>query len=316
MEIEKILSKEENEILDDGHNSIVAFCNKLDKYDFGKIAPMTIAATPGSSHESVDGFFVDIKTEFKTMVADANALYKKLKTNLNKQNSTHEFITNSAINLAGKINGTEKNILLDACTEPDHKRELYDLSYEGHFYGAIPGHKKGNFFHKVFKNKLIFSAFNLVGKINEDALGNFTRYLSEFEKSKNIETLGWTLHFLQDLTAPHHATNKAIFFEFITDKEYYKKHSPKEDSHFPFEKYAQYYVQDKEDLMLAMAKPLVDELTSELQSKGSKKFAEEIHHRALQHSDISQKDRDEVINANISLAIAASAVILDQAGIS
>jgi inorganic pyrophosphatase len=299
MKIDDILSQEEKEILSAGNEIIKELSLKTNK-PIKKI-PKKMFTTQPLSVTPVG----KVHHNFISMVNKANEYYRLLKAMMDHENSTHRFITQKAIELVGIKNSEKQTTLISACVEPDKNKSLYEIAFEGHFYGNIGNHQYGNFFHKVIKNKTAFFWINNLTKIDEHALGNFKKFVSTFKAKSNLQKLGWALHFIQDLTAPHHATNKAIFFETITDKT---------NSHFQFEKYSRSFVWDHGPLMLDRSRGLLSKLQSVFNPKKSSDFALEIHRRALVHADnINSFDLEKwnaVIEANIPLAIAASATIL------
>jgi len=160
--------------------------------------------------------------------------YQTLKGQMDKNYTTHEFITEQALGLLGINDKKMIQSLKDACVEPDRKKNLWELAYEGHFYGKTKGNKYGNFLPRVFGGAAVRILHCFDKNIEETAQSNFIDYYQKsIKNSIDLTRLGWAIHYLQDMTAPHHAGNMALFFEIFTDGT---------NSHFPFEKYAREYV--------------------------------------------------------------------------
>jgi hypothetical protein len=235
----------------------------------------------------------------------ANKYYDILKGALNRTNSTHEFITEKALELLGKSNQTLLKELKAACVQPDTNKDMYRLAFEGHFYGKVRGGKYGNFLQNCFNNQTLM-LIDLIDDIDETALGNFQTYYNKaFDKGDvNLKTLGWAAHYLQDLTAPHHVGNMAIFFEVFTDNS---------ASHYAFEKYANIYVYDNQTAFQKKAGDFLKQLKPLFKPGKPEKFAKEVYNRATKNiagiEDMS--GWDAVINNAIPLAIGATAVIFE-----
>jgi len=116
---------------------------------------------------------------------------------------------------------------------------MSDLIFEGHFYGKTRSGVPGNFLADTFPEKAL-QAMEFVKKvrhgadedIHEHAVMNFKRYFDQvLDPSLGDQKyfyLGVSAHFLQDLTAPHHAGNYPAvpyvdhyFFEKFTSRYVY-----------------------------------------------------------------------------------------------
>lgn len=144
--------------------------------------------------------------------------YNQYKALPSAEYNTHEYITTQASDLLHLDPATAK-ILLDYCTFPDDsKSDMCDLMFEGHFYGKTDTGVPGNFLVDMFSEGVLIVMeackkfkYGNDEDIHEHAVMNFTRYYSQFLNVASVELkhfyLGVAAHFLQDLTAPHHAGN-------------------------------------------------------------------------------------------------------------
>ncbi|NTW06914.1 MAG: hypothetical protein HGA29_03620 [Syntrophaceae bacterium] len=155
--------------------------------------------------------------------------------------NTHQYITDQAIALIG-IDPAIADTLHTYCTYPDEpKSDMSDLIFEGHFYGKTSSGTPGNYLVDAFPDATL-KAMEFIKKIrhgvdediHENAVMNFTRYFNQVLHSVSADQkhfyLGVAAHFLQDLTAPHHAGNYPAL--------------PYVDHYF-FEKFTSQYVYDE-----------------------------------------------------------------------
>ncbi len=157
---------------------------------------------------------IDIYDDFRKLIRLTQESYNLLTQSYTDKKSTHFFITLAALNLVGAPPDF-RDPLLENCTYPDEAwHDLRDLIFEGHFFGdTVPG-KKGNFIEKYYpKAMVLFKALKKLTHgvkedIHENALENFVKYYEEFmSPRRKDESLGIAVHYLQDLTAPHHVGN-------------------------------------------------------------------------------------------------------------
>jgi hypothetical protein len=276
---------------------------KLDKTDFAR----------SGATKSLELFSSNLTAELKkfwALITEANRLYAAVKKGMDESGSTHEFITLQALVLLGIDDPTARKKLQKACTAPDREKELNRLAFEGHFYGKVGGRRNGNFFERIFGDPgtgLLGFIDRHVDDIDETALSNFMKYyIHAKEGDIKLKELGWAAHYIQDITAPHHAGNMAIGFEIITDDC---------ETHFQFEKYAKAYVYANPTAFMAKAKGVYDELTDELNPDDPVRIAKEVHRRAVPNIPKVQILDDsawkEAIDEAIPLAIGATAFIFE-----
>lgn len=117
---------------------------------------------------------------------------------ITQRSGTHGEITKNAIALLRSLGQTITNdsILVASSNDPDEK--ITDL-WIGHFYGERANTTKGS-----------YTALNIAGK-ELHAVNNFAAWyqdvlLATVATEKAVE-LGSALHYIQDLTAPHHFHN-------------------------------------------------------------------------------------------------------------
>lgn len=300
MKTDGTLTSREKEILDEGNRIVGELCREINESVIA-IPKKDFVVTPMGKMPAV--MFLE---KFRHLANEGNERYKKLKAELDEEKSTHEFITEKAVEYI-RPTPINEQVLIPASKEPDKNWDLYAIAFEGHFFGAIPGGGTGNYFHRVIKQQDMFDLLNWSFHIDEHAVENFTRYISECKSKKGMRVFGWALHFIQDMTEPHHATNRAIFFEQTTDNN---------SSHHEFEGYANAFVLDKKnsDSLMQRVEPVFDEFYPLFNPADPVSFARKIHSRALEAVEDfdmdNEGDWDKLILANIPLAIGASAVLL------
>ncbi len=153
--------------------------------------------------------------------------------------NTHQYITDQATALIG-LDPAVAGTLHEYCTFPDQsKSDMTDLIFEGHFYGKTRSGAPGNFLVDAFPETALEALefikkmrYGLDEDIHEHAVMNFTRYFNKSLPPASMDLklfyLGVAAHFLQDLTAPHHAGNYPAvpyvdhyFFEKFTSQYVY-----------------------------------------------------------------------------------------------
>ncbi|MEN6374140.1 MAG: hypothetical protein ABFD75_05060 [Smithella sp.] len=196
-----------------------------------------------------EAFKADAYGDFDKLIRLTHQSYNLHKALPSTEHNTHEFITDQAIALLG-INPVIADTLHTYCTYPDEpKSDMSDLIFEGHFYGKTSAGAPGNFLVDAFPETAL-RAMELVKKIrfgadediHEHAVMNFTRYFNQSIPPASADLkhfyLGVAAHFLQDLTAPHHAGNYPAV--------------PYVDHYF-FEKFTSQYVYDEPEFAISRA---------------------------------------------------------------
>lgn len=248
--------------------------------------------------------------KFWALVREANKLYAAVKKGMDQKSSTHEFITAKALDLVGVIDPAVRKSLQKACMGPDRETDLKRLVFEGHFYGKVGGRRNGNFLERVFGDPatgLLGLVDRLVNDIDETAMSNLTKYYTHAtEGSIKLKELGWAAHYIQDLTAPHHAGNMAIGFETITDNC---------ETHFPFEKYANAHVYENETAFQAKAQQVYADLRKTFDPGRPEVMAKKVHRLAVPNVRRvlawDESDWKQAVHDAIPLAIGATAVLLE-----
>jgi len=243
--------------------------------------------------------------------------YLQLNDKLDKSDllGTHMLITEQAFKLAGtQADEEKKKFVIDSSTGPDKHLKTIAIFMEGHFYGDIGDGKTGNFLQRVFEKRFL-KFIDRLNDIDETAITNSGKYFKKYGgKPKRLESFAWALHYLQDLTAPHHAGNYAIFFSNFTDGF---------DTHFPFEKKARQMINANPSSFNKKAEALLKQLEPQFDpndKKGFENFCGIVHGMSLKNIDGRIRGGDEakwaeVINDALPLAIAATAAVLKKVAI-
>jgi hypothetical protein len=232
---------------------------------------------------------------------------------LRKALSTHELITQAGQRLAGPAHGPPARDVVSASTGPDEQRAGWRLFFEGHFYGPTPEGGLGNYMSWVFA-KPLRSLMAGIDDIEEHAHGNFLRQARLAAQSPTEATPhGWALHYLQDLTAPHHVRNFPIFLP---------RPGYALDTHHAFEKRANGRFSDVPDRYDVPAKTPLAALRMkgfDLRSEaGREAFVDWVHEAALTIADgdwIHAGEStawDPKIDAALALAVAATAYFVER----
>ena len=206
------------------------------------------------------------------LIRKGKEYYKLLKSQLDKKDTTHEFITDRALDLIQHQNVTTRKKLKVSCVAPDRNKKMNELVFEGHFYGKTRGNARGNFLQKCFSPEIL-ATISWLDDIEETAVSNFSRhYKGAFRNgSVDLTCLGWAAHYIQDLTAPHHVGNLAVFFELFFEKTM---------SHYAFEKYAKKKVYEHPKAFQGKASVIFDEIKTSFQPGKPEEFAKLIYRRA------------------------------------
>ncbi|OPY09361.1 MAG: Zinc dependent phospholipase C [Syntrophus sp. PtaB.Bin001] len=240
------------------------------------------------------------------LIKTANTYYQALKKLIDEKDTTHELITAHALDLQKITDPVLKTPILDSCMDPDRDKKLWELAYEGHFYGKIDERRYGNFWPRVLDGPSLY-LLDRINDIDETAFSNFARYYSQaLQNPTDLKILGRAVHYLQDLTAPHHVGNMAIFFEIITDDN---------ETHFLFEKYARSYVLNNGPALGAAAVARYQRLKAGFDPNKPEELAKTVFNEALANvpkvMGIDLNAWDEAICNAIPLAIGATAVVLE-----
>jgi hypothetical protein len=177
--------------------------------------------------------------DFDKMIGLIHQSYNLYKAPPEIKLNTHQYITDQATALIG-LDPTVAGTLHEYCTFPDQpKSDMSDLIFEGHFYGKTRSGVPGNFLVDAFPETALEALefikkvrYGLDEDIHEHAVMNFTRYFNKSLPPASMDLklfyLGVAAHFLQDLTAPHHAGNYPAvpyvdhyFFEKFTSQYVY-----------------------------------------------------------------------------------------------
>jgi hypothetical protein len=123
---------------------------------------------------------------------------------ISNANSTHEDITRIAIEVLiaeklANIDKTTTDWLIEASNDPDEKPT--DL-WAGHFYGEIPDGKMGSYLSFRFAGQEL-NAMNNFEMWYDDVLEHATKH----QLQEKAVAAGSALHYMQDMTAPHHFHN-------------------------------------------------------------------------------------------------------------
>jgi len=236
-------------------------------------------------------------------------LYLELQSNKETRGSenTHKLITSNAFGLIG-YRGDKKKMesVIESSAGPDRHPKTIALMMEGHFYGEVKTGVYGNYLPRIFDD-LFLRFIDRLNDIDETAKKNFIKYYNAYNSPRrNLESLGWALHYIQDLTEPHHAGNYAMFFSFYTDGF---------DTHYAFEKKARSMINDDREFFTERAKTLLPGLEREFIAGGIHSFSDVIYQktRPFINDNIKGNDKSawaEVIKDALPLAIAATAIVL------
>lgn len=237
--------------------------------------------------------------------------------------TNHEMITEEALIIVNtKYQSTsDKELLFDGCTGPDKDIGAIMLVMEGHFYGSTSDSTNGNYLKKIMPAAVYFILSHLPvfkDHMNESAFSNAKRYFSKFYSEKSqLEDLGWCLHFVQDMTAPHHAGNIPSIFPSLDDRI-----NSGMDTHNEFEDFANELLDSNRKTYRQNAMPLLDDFHSMnlnlRNSNNFETFLKHLHAKAIVNVNDSLQTRDhdrwnDTITKALPLAIAASAFVLEQA---
>ena len=201
--------------------------------------------------------------------------YNQFKALPSGKYSTHQYITVQASELL-HLDPVTAKALLEYCTYPDApKSDMTDLIFEGHFYGKTNSGKPGNFLINLYPQILVaLEAFKKLlhgmhEDIHEHAVMNFDKhYVSAGPGNQKCFYLGVAAHYLQDLTAPHHAGNYPAV--------------PYVDHYF-FEKFASQYVYNNPNFKITQSE--YDNFKKGIKSglKNTESFAKEINEMATEY---------------------------------
>lgn len=227
--------------------------------------------------------------------------------------TTHQLITKNALRILRdggvKVSSPlKRSRLISLSSGPDKSLKNMKLMMEGHFFGDNGTGKKGNYFPK-YLNHAALAACKIVDDVNENAKTNFVRYAGHFDERRKVRDLAWSVHYLQDMTAPHHVRNFPAYFTKRRKDEGF-------DTHMPFEHYANEIFTADEGQFDAQAKAEYLALLSafpSLDGSSIAAFAEHVQGTAVGFASdsIKREDRAEwakVIKAAIPFAIACTMV--------
>lgn len=234
--------------------------------------------------------------------------------------STHQMITDQALSIINRNYSAQKDELIYESSGPDRETETIKFVMEGHFCGRISAGSLGNFLQKYMPPEIFAMLAGIPGveeHLKETALSNIGKYSQKFiENRKDIKSLAWTLHFLQDITAPHHAGNiPAIIPFFIKDI------NEGNDTHSGFEEFANNLMKEQPDRFNEEAVSILQHLRKfplDISRPGELgKFGQMIFEKSIGNvnSALQGEDTDAwtgIISRAIPLAIASSAAVLEK----
>jgi hypothetical protein len=156
----------------------------------------------------------DLYEEIHRLIKLTHQSYGRVKGMISGRYSTHRFITEKALGLLAVAPALSQR-LLEYCTFPDEpKSDMADLIFEGHFYGRTDAGPEGNFLGNLFpRGVAVLEAIKQAThgpaeRIDEHAVMNFALHCRQAGQPGPAGfSLGVAAHYLQDLTAPHHAGN-------------------------------------------------------------------------------------------------------------
>jgi hypothetical protein len=139
---------------------------------------------------------------------EASRLYLEAYLEEKRGRNTHQLITAAALRILGvDETAPEHQSLIDESLGPDRTIATLRLMMEGHFHGAVPDGGTGNFLPAYFPGWLV-AFLRRLDDVGETARSNFTDGFEKVDDAPGIARLhGFTVHYLQDVTAPHHAAN-------------------------------------------------------------------------------------------------------------
>lgn len=225
--------------------------------------------------------------------------------------NTHEKITELAFNIScADISEKIKSDIIKTCTGPDRTPSAMLLFMEGHFYGKSKSGSFCNFLPKYF-GKNVTAMLGKTNDVYETALSNFTTNYRKFKSDNTeLESLGWSLHYAQDITSPPHAGNHpAILPRFKCNEA---------DTHHYFEKIARERINDTPDFFMNKAIDIYKELKLYFLSINAdlEKFGNELYNRTSPYINNIRKKKEKkwniAIDETLPLAIAATAVLIDE----
>jgi len=238
-------------------------------------------------------------------------LYKHSKAKDDTEFSTHEYITEKAMDLLSIQDEKVRKIFLKGCVKPDIVLSgMFDLFQEGHFYGPLSDNSGfGNYIRIYFGPKVLPVLINvkkfLGGKdedIYEEAISNFRTHYGQYLADRDLKEMGISIHYIQDITAPHHIQNIPSFLP-QDDK----------DTHVIFERKAKTFLKNNTinyDPIRFNAFKIKLKTTPQ---KYPKSFANEIRQLAWPHAQrIDDANQwDDIVKETIPIAVYATARVLE-----
>jgi len=275
--------------------------------------------TAGPSDSANKSFSVADPSKTYSALSDAYLKgYSQAKANEKTgKYTTHQLITKNAFRLLNNgvdvsaDDGVIENLIIESSGPDSHWKNMR-LIMEGHFYGVNGSLACGNYIPKYF-DRVEMDAMKLFDNVQEDAKSNFVKYRGFLSTEPDgVKNLGWALHYLQDLTAPHHVRNFPAYFTRY-------EHGNGFDTHVAFEKYANELFCACETRFDAAVRPEYEELSwRHLQcddAETAASLAEHVYQKALSYADDRIKtplktEWEQVINHSLPLAIACTMLML------
>ena len=251
------------------------------------------------------GFFSNVYHLFRIL----HKLYKHSKSKDDSKFSTHQFITEKAMDLLLIQDAKTRGIFLKGCVRPDEfLSDMFDLFQEGHFYGPING-QFGNYITLYFGEKVVPSLLKIKTAIfqgeediHENALNNFNTHYRQYLTERDLKEMAISVHFLQDMTAPHHIRNIPSFLP-KRDK----------DTHVQFERKAKTVLKNNPPkFTIDEYNSFKDQLTTTPQ-RNPKDFANQVREKAWPFAQrIENKDEwGNIVKGTIPIAVYATARVYE-----
>lgn len=231
--------------------------------------------------------------DIRSLSSIVHRSYHRLKGAVETRRNTHRYITQEAIKLIRLEDPGISGELMNYCTFPDEfGSDMNDLMYEGHFYGKIGGGRYGNFILKEYP-KPVVSLMDQYKKatqgtderIDEHAVCNFGEHVRKHlmigSGGSGPFHLGVAAHYLQDLTAPHHAGNYPAF-PYI--------------DHYMFEHFASRYVHGSPGFTLGTDGYETFKKGRTMDLSKPEEYAKRIHKEATAFVEYIEKDLSERMN--------------------
>ncbi len=301
-----ILSNEEIAI----HNSAYESMQKIIDISIGEGEAIDKALHNTGFQDITDPVvFLEIADQYRKTYSKLQAISEFL-----GQATNHQLITMEAFSLLGDAPNLTaiKDQVIRHCSGPDKALKTQALMMEGHFYGPIGDDQIGNYLPKYF-GKNMLHLMKHTDDIEETAHSNAAKYYDEYKQNKtNIKSLGWALHYLQDMTSPPHAANIPSFFPKLHNQS---------DIHCAFETLAHKRLLHQASIYTQSAKNILTTLAAnnlDIKTEGDfVKFRNIVYKQSFGNVNPDLYTQDEskwdlILSSALPLAIAVSAYFLEK----